>query len=185
LIDPPAPELSPTLSPDPELGKNFSAAEKGQRSKGGDFVKRVFLTDDYCHQLVLRRLCALDYATDDLSGNPSGYIADDAGTAAAFGDTSGMYANTPPLPTPAGAAPTPSGSGNSSWISGIAGLFGAIGTTYTNVTKATARPYINPQTGLPYPVNPKTGLPYASSTSQSSIMLIVVVAVVLWLVFKG
>ena len=148
-------------------------------------MKQVFLTDDYCRQLVMRRLCALDYATDDLSGNPSGYIADDANTAAAFGDTAGLYtAGLPGSPTPA-PAPAPSGSGNSSWISGVEGLFGAIGTAYTKVTKATARPYINPQTGLPYPVNPQTGLPYASSTSQSSIMLIVVVGVVLWLVFKG
>jgi hypothetical protein len=145
-------------------------------------VKQVFLTDDYCRQLVMRRLCALDYATDDLSGNPSGYIADDAGTAAAFGDTTGQYATPglPGLPAPVG-APAQS---SSSWISGLGGLFTAIGSTYTSVTKATARPYINPQTGLPYPVNPATGLPYASSTSQSSIMLIVVVAVVLWLVFK-
>jgi hypothetical protein len=147
-------------------------------------VKRVFLTDDYCHQLVMRRLCALDYATDDLSGNPSGYIADDANTSAAFGDPAGLY--TAGSPTPAGApSPAPSPSGNSSWVSGVAGLFGAIGVAYTKATKATARPYINPQTGLPYPVNPQTGLPYASSTSQSSIMLIVVVGVVLWLVFKG
>lgn len=82
-------------------------------------------------------------------------------------------------------ATSPSSNASSSWISGLGSLFGSIGTTLTNVTRATKSPTINPATGLPYGINPQTGLAYPSTGTQSSLVLIILAIVIAWAVFKG
>lgn len=135
-------------------------------------MKSALLTDEYCRRLVLRRLCALDYAVDDLSGNgfagggsPSILNLDANFIPLAPGETTGgAY----PMPAPVSS----SGSGASSWLSGLTGL----GTAVTNIVRAVDPPksgtvLYNPQTGLPYGINPATGQPYAAAQTQSLVTL--------------
>ena len=115
----------------------------------------------------------------DLYGSPGAFTDENgvslnvgSGTSVTLADGS----STTIAGAPVGAtAPT---SNNTSWLSGLGGLFGSIGTTLTNVTRANTNPRINPATGLAYGINPATGLP--STGTQNSLLLIVLVVVVAW-----
>jgi hypothetical protein len=127
----------------------------------------------------------------DLYGSPGAFTDENgvslgisSGTSVTLADGSFTSTGSPVLNPTMGA---PSSGSSTSWLSGLGSLFGAIGTTFTNVTRATAPTgkTINPQTGLPYGINPQTGQPYAiSSSSQNTFLLIAVVFVVGWVVFK-
>lgn len=161
--------------------------------------------DDF-RSIVNRRLVALDYmmndqgAVVDSSGNIIVDAGDDTGTGtpaelAALGYTPDQIAIAagsvaPNVSGSAGAATvssggTATGSASTSWISGLSGLFGSIGTTLTNVTRAATNSKINPATGVAYGIDPKTGKPIVSGSTQTSLLLIVLVLVVAWALLSG
>ena len=161
--------------------------------------------------IVQRRLIALNYvmddsgnvvdntgativAADDTSGTGQtpaelaslGYTPDQiAGLAGST--SSNVYASGSVIgAAPLTGASTPTSNGSFSWISGLAGLFGSVATGTTNLLRATNNPAINPATGVRYGINPATGLPYPAVTAQtqSSLLILAVVAVVFWLLFR-
>lgn len=169
---------------------------------------------DY-RSIVYRRLIALQYVMNDQgsvvdnSGNVIVAADDTSGTGQTPGDlaalgyspdqiaglagstsgnvfASGSPTGTAPNSTPAVGGPGVT-SGSSSWLSGLGSLFGSIGTTATNLARASSSTAINPATGVRYGINPATGLPYpaASQQAQSSILLLVAGVVILWMIFKG
>lgn len=116
-------------------------------------------------------LVALGYSPADVATMAGSISPNESGTAAATTLSSGG---------------TVTSTGNSGWLSGLSSLFGSVGTTLTNVTRAATNSSINPQTGVKYGTNPATGLPYTTSqTGQVSILVIVVVLVVGWLLLKA
>lgn len=157
--------------------------------------------------IIERRLICLQYLMNDQGAvvDTSGNVIVDAGDSSGTGQTPAELAANGYTPdqiaqlagsmapnvsgalggAAIGGSGTPSGTGTTSWISGLAGLFGTVGSTVTNIQRAQNNPNINPQTGVRYGVNPATGLPYTAATGQVSILLIVVVVVVLWVVFGG
>lgn len=161
--------------------------------------------DDF-HSIVQRRLVALQYLANDQGAivDSSGNIIVDAGDTAGTGQTPSQLMAIGYTPdqvavlagsvagNTSGASgalaisggSTAPGSSNASWISGIGSAFASIGTTLTNVTRAAKSPTINPATGLPYGINPQTGQPFPVA-AQNSLLLIVVLAVLVWAVFKG
>ena len=83
------------------------------------------------------------------------------------------------------------GGGNSSWISGLGGFLGSIGTAVTNITRAVnppkpGTPLYNPATGLPYGIDPRTGRPVVSAqTSQLvTIAFFAVLAIAVFWAFR-
>jgi hypothetical protein len=80
------------------------------------------------------------------------------------------------------------GGGNSSWISGLGGFLGSVGTAVTNITRAVnppkaGTPLYNPATGLPYGIDPRTGRPVVSAQTSSLVTVVVFVLIaiaVLW-----
>lgn len=116
-------------------------------------------------------LVALGYSPADVAVMAGSISPNESGTAAATTLSSGG---------------TVTSTGNSSWLSGLSQVFGSIGTTITNVTRAAQNNTINPATGVKYGVNPATGLPYTTSQQgQVSLLLIVVVLVIAWAIFKA
>ena len=143
-------------------------------------MKRVFLTDDYCRELVRRRMVALDYAIDDLSGiqefplNGGGFDInlDPNFIPLAPGETTGGAFPLPPDNAGLMLPPVQAGVAGSSWLSGIAG----IGTAITGIFRAIDPPkpgttLYNPATGLPYGVDPRTGRPVVAAQTQSMITI--------------
>lgn len=109
-----------------------------------------------------------------------------ASVAAMAGSISPNESGSTPAATALSSGGTVTSNGNSSWLSGLSQVFGSVGTTITNVTRAATNSSINPQTGVKYGTNPATGLPYTTSqTGQVSILVIVVVLVVGWLLLKA
>jgi hypothetical protein len=181
------------------------AAVFGERRQFNQFGAQ----DDW-RSIVQRRLVALQYtmndqgAVVDSSGNIIVDAGDDTGTgtpaqlaalgytpdqiAIAAGSVSGNVSGAAGASaiSSGGTSPSASANSNTSWISGLSGLFGSIGTTLTNVTRATKSTTINPATGLAYGINPQTGKPYTTSQQgQVSLLLIVVVLVIAWAVFRA
>lgn len=167
-------------------------------------------SDDW-RSIVQRRLVALQYmlndqgdvvdtsgnvivAADDTSGTGQtpaelaalGYSPDDIANVAGSLQSNVFASGSPTGSVPTGGAPTNSSS-SSGWLSGVTAIFGTAAQTATNISRGLSNPSINPATGLRYGVNPATGLPYPAATSQaqSSLLVLVVIVVIVWFVFKG